>query len=258
MKEIIYDNQTIIYSDSLGDDCKKYLCVVMPAFNEGAHIKENLLYASKVVSGFVKNYQLVVVNDGSSDNTLEQIMLAVAEDSAISVVSYTDNKGKGYAIKTGVHFSNANYIAFLDSDMELDPGMLRYFIRSLKVSNADIAIGSKLHRKSKLNYPLSRRVMSVGYYLLLKCMFKLNLKDTQTGIKLFRAEVIKPICESLETYGYAYDIEILAKATKDNRSIIELPIELNYRRDQRETSRFPIKQLCRIFKETLKVRKAVR
>ncbi|MCM1271973.1 MAG: glycosyltransferase family 2 protein [Clostridium sp.] len=258
MKDLKKQNETICSEVLKHFSHKYYLCVVMPAYNEGAAIKENLLDASHILSGFVRNYQIIAINDGSADNTAEQIIKAAKADPHIAYVSYHNNMGKGYAITKGVQHANADYIAFLDSDMELNPKMLRYFLRALQTTDADIAIGSKLHKKSKLNYPISRKVLSVGYYVLLKLLFNLKLKDTQTGIKLFKSEVIKPICSSLQTYGYAFDIEILAKASSQGCRIIELPIELNYNRAKTEKTRFSLKQIFRIFHETLKIRKAIK
>ncbi|MDO5126797.1 MAG: glycosyltransferase family 2 protein [Eubacteriales bacterium] len=234
---------------------RNFLCVIMPAYYEGIKIKDNLLYASSVISGFVKNYCIIAVNDGSTDLTLQGIKEASAEDKHISYVSYDQNHGKGYAICAGVHFADASYIGYLDSDMELDPIMFRSFLRTIQDEDADIAIGSKLHKQSKLNYPLCRRIMSFGYYVMLKTMFRLKLKDTQTGIKLFKASVLKPICKELTTPGFAFDIEILARASMQGCKIIEMPVRLNYNRDKMTKSKVSLKQVFNVFKDTMRIRR---
>ena len=246
-------------SDNLNKEQKKEcLCVIMPAYNEGMHIHDNLLKASQIISGFVRNYRILVVNDGSSDSTLDEIILASRKDSKISYISYKPNLGKGKAITNGVIYSNSDYIAFLDSDLELSPAMLKNFLKVMKDNNADIVIGSKLHKDSKLEYPLSRRIMSIGYYIVLKILFRLEIKDTQTGIKLFRAPVIKSLTSNMLTDGYAYDIEILAKANKAGCKIIEMPIELKYKRERKEKSRISFKTSINVFKDTLKIKKALK
>ncbi|MGN0435190.1 MAG: glycosyltransferase family 2 protein [Wujia sp.] len=250
-------NETIVNDESSETTKQTYLCVIMPAYNESKNIKSNLLYTSKTIGSFINNYQIIAVNDGSSDNTLDGIKEAASADSRIKYISYNRNRGKGYAISTGVKHADAEYIAFLDSDLELSPIMLRYFLKALQATGADIAIGSKLHKKSKLKYPLSRKIISYGYYLLLKLLFKLKIKDTQTGIKLFKAKVIKPICENLHSNGYAYDIEILATAAKQGYTIIEMPIELNYSRSKANKSTISIKSVIKVFKETLAVKRRI-
>lgn len=235
-----------------------YLCVIMPAYNEGQKIYNNLMVTADILSGFVKSYLIIAVNDGSTDNTGDEIIRASSDNSDIAYISYEENQGKGFAITTGVKYAEGSYIAFLDSDLELNPKMLKYFLSALRQSDADIAIGSKMHKNSRLHYPLIRRILSVGYYLFLKLLFRLNLKDTQTGIKLFKSGTVKPICESLTTFGYAFDIELLVRAKNAGCKIIELPVELNYSRSKRDKTRFSPSQIYRMFKDTLKIRKELK
>lgn len=243
---------------SIKDSSSNYeLVVIMPAYNEGEHISHNLDVATKVLESFHHNFCIIVVNDGSSDNTAEEIIKAAQNNPRIQYISYQKNKGKGGAICQGVKLAKGDYIAFLDSDLELPPIMLKDFLQALKTSNAHIAIGSKLHKDSKLYYPLIRKIMSLGYYVLLKFMFKLKIKDTQTGIKLFRQDVIKPICQNLITNGFAFDIEILATASKKGYKIIEMPITLNFSRERREKSRMTLKTIVKVFKDTLRIKKHI-
>lgn len=254
-----HDTEEIIINDKLmTTNRRSYLCVVMPAYNEGKNIKDNLLYTSRILSKFIKNYQIIAVNDGSTDDTKAGVIEAALLDPKVSYISYSPNKGKGHAICTGVKYADAEYIAFLDSDMELDPTMLRYFLKALQATDADIAIGSKMHKDSKLDYPLTRKIISVGYFIILKMLFKLNLKDTQTGIKLFKSDVIKPICEDVTTEGFAFDIEILATAAKQGYKILELPITLKYSRNDGTKSKVSLKQIKNVFSDTLQVKKKLK
>lgn len=232
------------------------LSVVMPAYNEGGHIKNNLLKTSRSLSGFIKRYEIIAVNDGSTDETETEIFKASKNDNHIRCISYSKNGGKGHAIRTGIEEAVGRYIAFLDADLEIPPELLKDFMRRMKNSDADIVIGSKLHPESKLEYPLSRKIMSYGYYLILKAMFHMNLHDTQSGIKMFKKEVIKPIAKDLVTEGYAFDIEILAKATECGFKIVEAPIEVIFSREKEEDGRrIGFKDIFSVFGETLRVKK---
>ena len=247
------------YKTSLTDNSIMHeLAVIMPAYNEAEHITENLLSAAKTIESFHNDFVIIAVNDGRKDATEEKIITAAKANPHIQYISYTENKGKGGAIKEGVKQAKGKYIAFLDSDLELPPIMLKDFLKALKSRNAHVAIGSKLHKDSKLHYPLTRKIMSMGYYIMLKLLFKLKIKDTQTGIKLFRQEVIKPICENLTTTGFAFDIEILATASKKGYKIIEMPITLNFSRERREKSRMTPKTIFKVFKDTLKIKKHIK
>lgn len=235
------------------------LSVVMPAYNEGSHIYDNLLQTSTELSVFATNYEIILVNDGSLDNTVEEARRAAIEDTHIRVISYKPNRGKGGAIREGILNAIGEYVAFCDADLDLSPSQLRGFLYELEEQDADIAIGSKMHRDSKLDYPLFRKIMSLGYYVLLRMLFKLHTKDTQTGLKLFRGDTIKPIIEHIETSGYAFDIEILATATNLDKKIIEMPVEIVFSRKKESAgSRIHITDILKMFSDTLAIWKRLR
>lgn len=231
------------------------LSVIIPAYNEGRHIYDNLLTTSRTLRSFVQQYEIIAVNDGSLDNTASEIQRASAADWHIITSGYSENKGKGHAIVTGVQQAAGKYIAFLDADLELPPKLLCIYLKAMRKHNADIVIGSKQHPKSKLDYPMLRKILSYGYYLMLAFLFHLNIHDTQTGIKLFKADVIKPIASGISTNGYAFDIEILATANQAGYRIIEAPIVLNYsRNDQEDGRRIKLKDVIQVFKDTLAIK----
>ena len=238
----------------------KKLSVVLPAYNEGARLFGNALEVNRAIGEFAADYEVILVNDGSSDNTFHEAMRARQLDPKhIKVISYSNNRGKGGAIKIGVQKAKGELIAFLDSDLDLSPLHLRGFVCELLKNDADIVIGSKLHKESKVDYPAIRRITSYGYYIMLKLLFRLNTKDTQTGIKLYRADVIKPIIKNIMTRGYAFDIEILASAAKDKRKIVEMPVEVIYTRNTTGSgSRIRIKDIIRMFSDTIHIKRKLR
>lgn len=228
------------------------LSVVLPAYNEGERIYENLKTVSSCLQEFCENYELVAVNDGSRDNTLEEISRAADDDEHIQLVTYEQNRGKGNAIKAGVYAATGDYIAFLDADLDISPSHMKGYLEEMEKQSADIVIGSKMHKESQLEYPALRRFVSICYFIVLKLLFRLNVKDTQTGIKLFRSEVIKNIIGMIRTSGYAYDIEILAVAARFGYRIIEQPITLKYTR-QNSFGRIRFGDILRMAKDTLSI-----
>ena len=228
------------------------LSVVLPAYNEGEKIYENLKAVSSCLQEFCENYELVAVNDGSRDNTSEEISRAADDDEHIQLVTYEQNRGKGNAIKAGVYAATGDYIAFLDADLDISPSHLKGYLEEMEKQSADIVIGSKMHKESQLEYPALRRFVSICYFIVLKLLFRLNVKDTQTGIKLFRSEVIKNIIGMIRTSGYAYDIEILAVAARFGYRIIEQPITLKYTR-QNSFGRIRFGDILRMAKDTLSI-----
>lgn len=123
-----------------------------------------------------------------------------------------------------------DYIAFCDADLDLAPEQLADFIDRMQRENADVVIGSKMHPESKVDYPAIRRVYSWGYYILLLILFRLNVRDTQTGLKLFKAEVLKPVMRQILVKRFAFDIEVLAIINARGYKITSAPIEVVFHR----------------------------
>lgn len=232
------------------------LSIIMPAYNEGENIYKNLLETVEVVSGFHNNFEIIAVNDGSDDDTQSEMLRATKQQENIIVVSYEMNLGKGKAIKEGVLRASGKYIAFLDSDLDLSPFHLRDFLGKMEMTGVDAVIGSKLHRDSQVDYPKRRKIMSVGYYLVLIILFHLPVKDTQTGVKLFQAERLKEIIDRVESVGYTYDIEILANLAKSGGKIEEMPIVLNFQRENR-WGRIKLVDVLYVIKDTIRVYKTI-
>jgi glycosyltransferase involved in cell wall biosynthesis len=139
------------------------------------------------------------------------------------------NIGKGFALSFGVAQSVGNLVTFIDADMELDPANIRGFIELMETSGCDAVIGSKRHPKSVVHYPRFRRFQSAGYQLLVRVLFNLNVRDTQTGLKLFRRPVLAEAMPLLAIKKFAFDLELLVVSRLlGYRNVCEAPIELEY------------------------------
>ena len=115
--------------------------------------------------------------------------------------------------------------------------------------NKDVVIGCKFLKDSKLDYPFKRKVISMGYYIMLLVLFHLNVKDTQTGLKVFRVEAIKPVAHLIRTSGFAYDIELLVAIHRRGFSIAQMPVEVVYVRDS-GVKRIGMKDIWQAFCDT--------
>lgn len=235
---------------------EKELSVIIPAYNEDKQIYNNLLEINKIIGSFCNSYELIAVNDGSIDNTKSEIRKAADVCPNICATGYDKNKGKGGAIKHGVKIASGEYIAFLDADLDLSPLHLKAFMERIKETGAAAVIGSKMHKDSKVDYPLPRRIMSICYFIMLKLLFRLNVKDTQTGVKLFDAKELNKIITQVRTSGFAYDIEILALINQNKGRIEEMPIELVFRREC-AWGRIKFSDIIGVAKDTFKIWKNV-
>ena len=221
----------------------------MPAYNEGKHIYDNIMTTLEVMSEFVSDIEIIAVNDGSKDNTKAEITKAMMKDQRVRLVSSDKNRGKGRAIISGVAVAEGRYIAFLDADLELHPSQLKGYLEKMINDKKDVVIGCKLHKDSELEYPLKRKIISMGYYIMLVVLFHLKVKDTQTGLKLFKAEAVRPIAHLIRTSGFAYDIELLVAINRRGFSIAEMPVKVVYSREA-GSRRIGIKDIWKAFKDT--------
>ncbi|MBN2289835.1 MAG: glycosyltransferase, partial [Candidatus Glassbacteria bacterium] len=209
---------------------KPRLSVIMPAFNEGENIYDNLREAAASLESLDVSFEIVLVDDGSSDNTLEEARRAADSDTRIRIAPNYHNLGKGWALKTGFHRCRGEVVAFLDADLDIPPAQMGLLLQELDSGNHDVVIGSKLHPESRLAYPFSRKLFSLCYFLFIKLLFGLPLRDTQTGIKLYRREVLAEIFPHILVKKFAFDVEILALAHHQGRRIAEVPVILDFRR----------------------------
>ena len=204
--------------------------VIVPAYNEGESIKENLLIIAQTMDSHVDSYEILAVDDGSPDNTKQEIMAAAGINPNIRYAGYEKNRGKGGAIKHGVEIAEGEIIGFIDADLDISPDHLVRYLYHMEKTGCDVVIGSKMHKDSKLDYPPVRRFVSLGYYVILKVLFGMNIKDTQTGIKLYKAPLIKKIAPKLRVKGYAFDIEVLALCASEGAVIEQMPVEIVFKR----------------------------
>ena len=201
------------------------ISVIMPRYNAKNIIKD-LKEAINVLEKFAKNYELIVVNDGSTNSCFDEAKKFKHEK--VKVVGYKNNFGKGNAIKYGFNFAKGEYIVFFDSGGDLDPRQIEKFFDIMKKENADIVIGSKRHPDSKVHYPWIRRLMSTIYQVLNKLLFDLDVRDTQVGLKLFKKKTLDIIMPKILAKKFAFDLELLVIANKFKFKIVEAPIVLNY------------------------------
>jgi glycosyltransferase involved in cell wall biosynthesis len=225
------------------------ISVVMPAYNEAEHIVQNLLATVEALAATGDDFEVIVVDDGSLDKTyLEAAKLLSSHPERVRVVHYQVNQGKGNALMWGTRFARGQYVAFLDADMDLHPSQLTVFFEIMRVEHADAVIGSKRHPLSKVEYPRRRRIYSAVYYGLVKLFFGLPVKDTQTGIKLFRHELLDRVFPRVLAKRFAFDIEVLANAHRMGYKIVDAPVELEFKRGT--FARICIKDVFNIMRDT--------
>ena len=169
-------------------------------------------------------YEIVVVDDGSRDDTLAKAKRYAGRNGHVKVVSYSENVGKGYAVKTGFMQTNGNVVIFADSDMEIDLRTISEYLDALK--HGDIVIASKRHRISRVEVPVSRRILSEVFNGLVRLLTGVPLKDTQSGLKAMRKSAFIDVFPRLAVKRYAFDVELLAVANLYGLKVVEMPVNI--------------------------------
>ncbi|RJS85710.1 glycosyltransferase family 2 protein [Candidatus Bathyarchaeota archaeon] len=223
--------------------------LLIPAFNEGENILRTVSLAVKILSNMPFTFEVIVVDDGSSDGTLEIISAASRMYPNVRVVSNGRNMGKGYALMRGFKLSKGRIVAFLDADLEISPSLILEYISILEEKGADVVVGSKRHPQSEVNYPLRRKILSIAYMILLKILFRMNISDAQFGLKVFRSHVLRLILPHVKIKRFAFDVEVLLYASLVGFNIVEAPVKLDYK----GKTKVSLREICQMLLDTVRV-----
>ena len=188
-------------------------------------------------------YEIIVVNDGSTDDTGKILENLALSQRNIREISYDLNMGKGYAIRKGILESRGDYVIFMDGDGDIDASLLASYLHKLK--EADIVIASKYHPESVVEVPKSRRLLSRCFNVFVKAVVSLKVSDTQVGLKAGRGEAFRRIFDSVLVKRYAFDVEMLAVAQLLRLEVVEMPVKIHL------DARFKKKEIIRMFLDVL-------
>ncbi|MCQ2368795.1 MAG: glycosyltransferase [Kiritimatiellae bacterium] len=207
------------------------LSVIMPAYNLENELKKNLAETAALFRSHQVRTELIPVDDGSSDGTeLKRICEELGSDDLVVFIPVVlaENGGKGAALKAGFAASTGDYVMLLDGDLDIHPKQTPWFFERLTAKNADIVIGSKRHPKSVVKYPWHRRLVSFIYFSLVRIFLGLKVSDTQTGMKLFKRDILKAALDRMLVKTYAFDLELLAIAADRGASVAEAPVVIRF------------------------------
>ena len=222
------DEKWALTKETVGDGG---LSVVMPLYHLADEAAKNLDEVADLFEKYGVKTELVPVDDGSGDGT--DAVLAKLDFSRFAHVTLKPvicrrNGGKGAALRMGYEASTGRYVMLLDGDLDIHPKQTPYFFEEMVTKGADIVVGSKRHKKSVVQYPWHRRLVSGCYFTLVKWFVGLPITDTQTGMKLFKREVLGPALERMLVKTYAFDLELLSIAASRGAKIVDAPVVIKF------------------------------
>jgi glycosyltransferase involved in cell wall biosynthesis len=228
-----------------------FLSLIIPVYKQEQTIIPNLHQIKNALDKIRYNYEIIAVIDGIVDESLEKIKKEKIPN--VRCIAYKENYGKSFAIRVGMDKAKGDYVMFIDAGMEIDPNGISMLLEHMEWYDADVIVGSKRHPASLVNYSFIRKVLSYGYYLIVKILFGITIHDTQAGIKVFRKNVLEKILPRLVEKKFAGDLEMLVVAKEIGfKRIYEAPIKLNYHLSK-VTSAATMNSIFGIFIDTLAI-----
>lgn len=231
-------------------DQEPYLSVVIPAYNEEVRIVPTIGAIAAHVSGLGLPWELIVSDDGSRDNTVQVVEeLGLAN---LRVIKAPRNEGKGSAVRRGMLAARGQYVLFDDADNSTPIEEVGKVLHKLTDEGYDIAVGSRAAAGAEeASKGIVRRMMSGGLRWIVAAGFRIGVRDTQCGFKLFTQEAAQRLYKAQTINGFSFDLEILYLADKFGYRIAEVPVAWV---DAPGSKVDPAKEVQRFLRDLLKIK----
>lgn len=224
------------------------LSVVVPFYNPGPNLIAHVERLVQMLRAEHLQFEVIAVSDGSTDGSAAT--LATADLAEVQCLCLPSNRGKGAALRAGFTLGRGRYLGFIDADGDLDPAQWHPFLGLMKLYEADVVTGSKRHPLSEVHYPPLRRIYSWTFQQLVRSLFRLRIRDTQTGIKLIRREVLADVLPLMRERRFAFDLEFFVVARRCGwRRFLEAPVRI----EQRFGSTISLRSVARMILDTLAI-----
>ncbi len=232
------------------------LSVIIPMYNEEKIIKETLEELSAALCERFPDpteYEIIAVNDGSTDRTAEIVSALTGILPSLKLISYQPNRGKGGAVREGMLQAQGNFTLFTDSDLAYGCAPIFTFLEQFEKGKGDLILGSRaLHPDGYRGYTVLRKILSKGYLLIVRKAAGFSYTDSQCGIKGFSKVLAFQLFEELQTPGFAFDLEILLSAKDRGARVCEVPVKIV---SHGSSTVHPLKDALKMLSDLRKIKK---
>lgn len=208
------------------------LSIIIPAYNEAERLAKSLSTILKYLTENRPEAELIVVDDGSQDNTVETARLVLAEFPLIktSVISYQSNLGKGRAVRLGLLASRGEVALFSDADLSTPITELPKLVDPIEADQCDLSFGSRALDRTLIgvHQPWRREQGGRVFNLVVRLATGLPFWDTQCGFKAFRMSVCRPLIEGATIDRFGFDVELLYLAQRAGLKLCEIPVRWDH------------------------------
>lgn len=226
------------------------LSVFFPAYNEEHNIEHTVDHAVTVCRKVSDKFEIIIVNDGSKDNTAQKCEELMRKYPQVKTVTHNPNRGYGGALKSGIYAAQMEYIAFTDSDGQFDFSQIEHFLPYF--DEYKVVIG---YRKKRVE-GFARALNAKAWGTLVNILFGINIRDVDCAFKVFKKEVIDSI-DTLHAEGALISTELLVKIKKAGYPIKQIPVDHLPRKAGKPTGA-NIKVILRAFYELFKLWKKLK
>lgn len=204
--------------------------IVIPAFNEAKRISSTLAHVVFFFQSQNNSFEVVVVDDGSTDATAEAVSIAALANPDIRLVRNERNRGKGYTVRHGVLEAVGEIVLFTDADLSAPIEESPKLIDPIRSGTLDVTIGSRAVNRNLIgiHQPWLREQSGKIFNRLVRMILGLPFADTQCGFKAFRRKPMLPVFERLDILGFGFDPELLYVATLRRLRIGEIPVRWDH------------------------------
>lgn len=236
------------------------ISIVIPVFEESTKIVRDIEAASAFLQTNNLKGEIIVVDDGSRDATTEAARsIQVSPEIEVKVLHQERNRGKGFAVRTGIRQTRGRYVMFTDSGCCVPFQDILRGLELLKSGACDIAHGSRKLQQSKIKRQqgLRRRFYSRIFRWAMICSMKIpsNITDSQCGFKVYRGDTARLLYGQCISDGFMFDVEIILRARKQGLRIKEFPIEWTCDSDSRL---YLAKNMRSILSELINIKRTIR
>lgn len=209
--------------------------LVIACLNEEQLLDESVSRITSVLNDSVFSYELIFVDDKSSDGTREIIASLVKKNKSFRALYNSSNQGRGKTVRDGMKLAKGKVVGFIDVDLEVSPVYIPSFVRMILDGKADVVTGLRIYREGFSS--LHRAVLSRGYSWLVRTVLGIPLQDTETGYKFFNGKKILPIMKRTVHDGWFWDTEIMTLVYHTGLRIREEPVLFMRRFDKKSSVR---------------------
>ena len=224
------------------------LSLIIPAHNEARRISESLKHYLKFISD---KDEIIVVCNGCSDNSFEIVKEFTKKNNNLKTIDIKERIGKGAAVIKGFKIANGKFLGFMDADNAFDLNYIKKMINELKRDDIDVIIASKWKGSSffKVSENYIRKILAIGWNLLVRSLLGMNFKDTQAGAKFMKRKAFEDIDHNFICRGFDFDVELLFKLKEKGFKIKEVYVPSK----KEKFSTFHLRYIPRMFFDLVKL-----